>query len=85
MDSIFPTLMLFASERMRLTSQITSWFIIASSLGGMFLPWLIGQYFDSFGPEATMIIIFIDLIVAFLLFSGLVILSPFQKVTPDNL
>jgi MFS transporter, FHS family, Na+ dependent glucose transporter 1 len=71
MASIFPTLMLFADEQMRLTSQVTSWFIIASSLGAMFLPWLIGQYFDSFGPKATMIIIFSDLTVALLLFLGL--------------
>ncbi len=85
MASIFPTLMLFADERLHLTSHITSWFIIASSLGGMFLPWLIGQYFDSFGPKATMIIIFSDLTVAFLLFLGLKMFYSYSKSKTDTL
>jgi hypothetical protein len=30
----------------------------------MFLPWLIGQLFESVGPQITMIAILVDLIVA---------------------
>jgi fucose permease len=79
MASIFPTLILFAEERMHLTSQITSWFLIGTGFGAMFLPWLIGQFFASFGPQTTIIIIFIDLVAAFLIFLGLKKLFPLKK------
>jgi MFS transporter, FHS family, Na+ dependent glucose transporter 1 len=59
--SIFPTLMSLAERRMTVTGKMTGWFLIGSSAGGMFLPWLIGQLFESVGPRVTIIAIGIDL------------------------
>jgi FHS family Na+ dependent glucose MFS transporter 1 len=57
MASVFPTTILLAERRMTITGQVTSFFLLGASLGGMFLPWLIGQLFEPLGPQVTMIII----------------------------
>lgn len=62
MASIFPTTLILAGESLRVTGTVTSWFLVGSSLGGMLLPWLIGQTFALIGPTAMMIIILIDLV-----------------------
>jgi FHS family Na+ dependent glucose MFS transporter 1 len=57
MASIFPTTLSLAESRMHITGQITSWFFVGSSLGGMTVPWIIGQLFEPVGPYATMLTI----------------------------
>jgi len=62
MASIFPTIMMLASENMKISGTITGWFLVGGGAGGMLLPWLIGQAFTLSGPYAMMTIIFSDLI-----------------------
>lgn len=62
MASIFPTLIILAGERMRISGAITGWFLIGSGTGGMLLPWLLGQIFARTGPGAMTTILFVDLI-----------------------
>jgi len=50
MASVFPTMLVLAAERMRMTGTITGWFLVGGGAGGMILPWVIGQAFASFGP-----------------------------------
>ena len=57
MASIFPTTLSLAESRMHITGAITSWFFVGSSLGGMTVPWIIGQLFEPVGPYATMLTI----------------------------
>jgi MFS transporter, FHS family, Na+ dependent glucose transporter 1 len=57
MASIFPTTLTFAERRMKITGQVTGWFIVGASAGSMFLPWLIGELFEKTGPRATMFVI----------------------------
>jgi FHS family Na+ dependent glucose MFS transporter 1 len=64
MASIFPTLISLAERRMTISGQITGWFLAGSSAGGMVLPWLIGQLFESLGPRSTMAVIGLDLLAA---------------------
>jgi fucose permease len=64
MASIFPTTLSLAERRMTITGQVTGWFFVGASAGGMALPWLIGQLFESVGPRVTVFAILIDLIVA---------------------
>jgi FHS family Na+ dependent glucose MFS transporter 1 len=71
MASIFPTMISFAERHIVITGQITGWFFMMSSLGAMFLPWLIGQFFESIGPQVTMVIISSDLICALGILIGL--------------
>lgn len=71
--SIFPTTLNFAERRMSLTGRVTSWFFVGASIGGMVLPWVIGQCLDPFGPRAMMIAIAVDLVGAAGLFTALVL------------
>ncbi len=68
MASIFPTMLTFAEGRMEITGRVTGWFFVGASLGGMFLPWFIGQLFESAGPGTMLYAILIDLVFAVLIF-----------------
>ncbi len=64
MASIFPTMLSLAERRMTVTGQVTGWFFVGASAGGMSLPWLIGQLFESTGPQVVMTAILVDLVLA---------------------
>jgi FHS family Na+ dependent glucose MFS transporter 1 len=71
MASFFPTVLSFAERRIPITGQVTGWFLVASSLGAMSIPWLIGQLFEPVGPPVAMIIILVDLVAALGVFAAL--------------
>ena len=56
MASIFPTTLSFAGRQMKLTGQVTGWFIVASSAGSMLIPLIIGQAFPLAGPIMVIIV-----------------------------
>lgn len=58
--SIFPTFLTLAEERMHITGTVAGLFLVGAGLGGMLLPWLIGQVFVRIGPGAMMGLIFVD-------------------------
>ena len=62
MASIFPTTLSLAESRLHITGQVTSWFFVGASLGGMTVPWIIGQLFEPVGPYATMLTIMVDVV-----------------------
>jgi MFS transporter, FHS family, Na+ dependent glucose transporter 1 len=64
MASIFPSALALAQGRLRITGQVTGWFCVGASIGGMGLPWLIGQFFESGGPHVTMVLLFGDMAAA---------------------
>jgi hypothetical protein len=68
MATVFPLVILWVERRMTLTGQVTSWFFVGSSLGSMTIPLLIGQMFESHGPQITMMIILIALLIAAVVF-----------------
>jgi FHS family Na+ dependent glucose MFS transporter 1 len=72
MASIFPTTITLAEQRMTITGQVTSLFFVGSSLGGMVLPWLIGQVFEPFGPPSMVVLVLVDLLVALALYLMLI-------------
>ncbi len=74
--SIFPTTISLAERRMPITGRVTGWFFVGSSVGGMTLPWVIGQLFESIGPRVTMFTIMVDLIVAVGVFALLMRFAP---------
>lgn len=75
MASTFPTMFSFAERRLTITGQVTGWFLVGASAGGMFLPWLIGQMFEKLGPRVMMVTILIDLLAALLVFVMLILNS----------
>jgi fucose permease len=48
---LFPGTITLASEHLHMTGGITGFFLVGSALGAMALPWLIGQFFESAGPQ----------------------------------
>ncbi len=53
MASMFPTTLSLAERHMTISGTITSLFFVGASLGGMILPWVIGQFFERVGPHVT--------------------------------
>jgi FHS family Na+ dependent glucose MFS transporter 1 len=78
---MFPTGINLAERRMGITGQVTSWFLVGASLGSMSVPWLIGQLFESVGPQVAMVIILIDMILALGVFA--VVKLGFSRVVSD--
>jgi FHS family Na+ dependent glucose MFS transporter 1 len=64
MASIYPTALTFAERRMPITGQVTGFLIVGGSSGGMIVPLIIGQMFESVGPRVMMFTILFDLILA---------------------
>lgn len=57
MASIFPTVLSFAGQQVKLTGQVTGRFILGASLGAMTVPLLIGQVFETLGPQVVMFVV----------------------------
>jgi MFS transporter, FHS family, Na+ dependent glucose transporter 1 len=73
--SIFPTFLTLAEERMHVTGTIAGLFLVGAGVGGMILPWLIGQAFVKVGAGAMMGMIFIGIVL------NLLILLLFTKIS----
>jgi FHS family Na+ dependent glucose MFS transporter 1 len=71
MASIFPTAISLAERRIPITGEVTGWFLVASSVGAMSLPWLIGQLFEPVGPQITMIVLTVDVVAAIIVLGAL--------------
>lgn len=61
--TLFPLTMSFAGEVVTVTGQFTSLMFVGASLGGMIIPWLIGQFFETAGPGSAMWIMLVDMLV----------------------
>ncbi|MFZ2360695.1 MAG: MFS transporter [Anaerolineae bacterium] len=64
MANVYPTLVLLGGRHLHLTGKITSMFMVGGSLGSMVTPWLIGQRFESTGPQVTIVVLFVTLLLA---------------------
>ncbi len=62
--TIFPTTMSLAGRVLAINGKVTSIFSSGSSLGTLFVPWLVGQYFESVGPQVLTTLLMVDLGVA---------------------
>ena len=68
MASIYPTALTFAERRMQMTGLVTGFLIVGGSAGGMIVPLLVGQMFESIGPRVMMFTILVDLILAVMVY-----------------
>ncbi len=55
MASAFATLMGLGEHHIAITGKITSLFLVGSSLGSMSVPWVIGQFFESYGARSMIL------------------------------
>lgn len=79
MGSIFPLLLTFGENAVGLTGKISGIIFAGTSIGGMIFPFINGQFFTVISPAATMISILTTIIIAFLLFILLRIVSAGHK------
>jgi FHS family Na+ dependent glucose MFS transporter 1 len=68
MASVFPTTLSLAERHLHVSGKTTSYFFVGASLGGMTIPWFIGQQFEAVGPLAAIVIIFICLVASLAVF-----------------
>jgi MFS transporter, FHS family, Na+ dependent glucose transporter 1 len=73
MASIFPTCLSLAERYLAMTGTITSLFFVGGSLGGMLIPYAIGQLFERIGPEVTITAIVASLVLASAVFGVIVV------------
>ena len=73
--TIFPVTLSFANQILTVTGQFTSWIFVGASLGGMIIPWLIGQFFETSGPQTMMYILAVDMVIS----SGIFVLLSRKK------
>lgn len=58
---MFATVLSLAGSRMPISGRVTGWFFIGSSVGGMTVPWVIGQVFESVGPSSLFVVALFNL------------------------
>jgi FHS family Na+ dependent glucose MFS transporter 1 len=62
--SIYPTTMSLSGQLMTLSGKVTGLFAIGSTAGAMIVPWVIGQFFVSAGPQSMTVVLVVDSVVA---------------------
>ncbi|MCB0062716.1 MAG: MFS transporter [Caldilineaceae bacterium] len=67
-SALFPVTLTWAGRHMTLTGRVTSWFFIGASIGAMFFPWFIGQFFENTGPLFTMLTVMACIVVDLIIF-----------------
>jgi fucose permease len=82
--STFPTIFSLAERHLSLTGKLTSIFFVGVSLGGMLLPWLMGQLFDAVGPRSVMWLILADVILAVGLFVAFMAHTQRRELSAKN-
>jgi FHS family Na+ dependent glucose MFS transporter 1 len=65
--SVFPMTMTLASQSLSLTGKVTGAFFVGGACGGMTMPWLTGQLFDSSGPYSVQVVAGCSLLAALVL------------------
>ncbi|HEU0186207.1 MAG TPA: MFS transporter [Blastocatellia bacterium] len=75
---IFPNAFGLAESMVGLSGKITGLILVGSAAGGMFWPWLTGQFFKSTGPQTMAMVVALDLLGA-LGILALLILRPVRS------
>jgi FHS family Na+ dependent glucose MFS transporter 1 len=65
---LFPTTINFAERRMPITGKVTGYFLVGANVGSMTVPWVIGQLFESVGPQSMVSTVGVVVLIALALF-----------------
>ncbi|RPH60564.1 MAG: MFS transporter [Chloroflexi bacterium] len=71
MAPIWPTGFTLAGQSLKLTARASSIILLGDSLGGMVLPWLVGQVINLSGPQVMIYMVFGSLVFNFLAYAGM--------------
>jgi len=80
--AVFPQAFAFANHALRLTGRRTAWMLVASSLGGMVIPWIAGQLLESVSVHSVPILVSIVMALALIAFLR-VERSPSREIGPE--
>lgn len=72
--SVFATGVAFAERHVHLTGTLMGWIFVGSGIGGMVLPWLVGQLFERISPRATMPTLLVNTLIEFTLLVAMLLL-----------
>ena len=81
---MFATVLSLAGGRMPITGRATGWFFIGSSAGGMTIPWVIGQLFESAGPTSVYVVALANLVLGLVIYTLFVLRPPTRILAPNN-
>ncbi len=84
MASIFPTMLAFAERRMPLSGKLTGYLFSASSGGSMILPFIVGQFFVSIGPQFLFYLVLGALCLDVILLVAILFLYPTPTMTSKS-
>jgi len=73
---IWPNGFTLAGQSLHLTARLSSLILLGDSLGGMLLPWLVGQVIEASGPLVMTRLVFASLVLTLLAFIGMLRLRP---------
>ncbi|MDZ4159173.1 MAG: hypothetical protein U1B80_05210, partial [Anaerolineaceae bacterium] len=73
MASIFPTMLAFIGQHLHVSGRTTGYLFVSGSLGGMSLPWLIGQLIEPIGARVIPWSVLLALLVSSALLAGILI------------
>ncbi|MGH9937785.1 MAG: MFS transporter, partial [Blastocatellia bacterium] len=59
---VFPNMFGLAQRLLGLSGKVTGFFLVGSSAGSMFWPWLTGQFFKSQGPQVMAWVVILNLL-----------------------
>ena len=71
--SIFPNMISFLNNQMKISARITGILVSAAAIGGMTFPWVSGQLFERISPLATMMLVFGLILIATAVFFSIAI------------
>ena len=76
MAPVWPSGFTLAGQSIHLTARLSSVILLGDSLGGMILPWLVGQVIDASGPRAMAFLVCASLALNLAAFFGMIRLRP---------
>jgi FHS family Na+ dependent glucose MFS transporter 1 len=82
--SVFPTMLSFANQHLRLKGKETSWLFVSSGLGAMFTPWFMSRFVAGTFPLMIILLLLAALLLACLLFGALLIWSQTREGTGER-
>lgn len=62
MAPVYPAMMAWTQRTLHLSGRIAGWVLVASALGAMGFPWVVGQLFERSGPQALLWLVGGDLL-----------------------
>jgi len=66
MASMYPVSILFADRCMKINGKVVGIFLVGANTGGMVIPWIIGQRFETAGPRVLGETMLLSIAVAFI-------------------